>query len=153
MASGSVWGKLFGKGFGKGFSQFSFKQSFKNFGKSGLGQSLKGVPKGVGEWSGRRLAGLSKWTVKMGDTKFGAVLAGIGVLTIGGLQYFGWSLTNYTQENNLDPEAVAAALGIITLSIGCISVAYLIRSVKRDKSPMIVLPTQPIDSNSKTPAV
>jgi hypothetical protein len=153
MAGGSVFGKLFGKGFGKGFSQFSFKQSFKNFGKSGFGQSLKGVPKGVGAWSGRRLAGLSKWSVKMGDTKFGAVLAGIGILTIGVLQYFGWSWDNFAQDNNIDPEAVASAIGIITLSIGCISVAYLIRSVKRDKSPIIILPSQPIDSNSKTPAV
>ena len=117
MASGSVFGKLFGKGFGKGFSQFSFKQSFKNFGKSGFGQSLKGVPKGVGANGQVDEVGwiIRKWTLLDGlDTQFGKSV-GVGIGKFGtiivGVVYLITaveSLTNGTLKRIILPPEVVA---------------------------------------------
>ena len=157
MASGSVFGKLFGKGFGKGFSQFSFKQSFKHFGKSGFGQSLKGVPKGVGAWSGRWVGKIGNGTIRGLDTQFGkSVGVGIGkfgTIIVGVVYLIMPRAEKWFEENNVPPEVVATGIGVITISIALIAVTVFINSTKKTQPQIIMMPSEPIDSNSKTPAV
>lgn len=123
-----IFSKLGSKGITKVLPKFdgaAFKLGTKNFGK------------GIGTGLGKVAGGFGKFTVNLADTRFGYVLAGVGVPVLGILSFLGWNLEGLAEMTNRTPAEVAMGGGIITIILG--SMVLILLFNRNKQQPQIII--------------
>ena len=123
-----IFTKISSKGITKVIPKFdsaAFKLGTKNFGK------------GIGTGLGKAVGGFGKFTVNLADTRFGYVLAGVGVPVLGILSFLGWNLEGLAEMTNRTPAEVAMGGGIITIILG--SIALMLFFNRNKQTPQIII--------------
>ncbi len=124
----SIFSKLGGKGITKVLPKFdsaAFKLGTKNFGK------------GFGSGLGKVVGGFGKFTINLADTRFGFVLAGVGVPVLGILSFLGWNVEGLAEMTGRTPAEVAMGGGIITIILGSLAIILILNRNKQ--TPQIII--------------
>tara|TARA_R110000782_G_scaffold25417_1_gene66029 strand:- start:361 stop:804 length:444 start_codon:yes stop_codon:yes gene_type:complete len=124
----SIFSKLGGKGITKVLPKFdsaAFKLGTKNFGK------------GFGSGLGKVVGGFGKFTINLAETRFGFVLAGVGVPVLGILSFLGWNVEGLAEMTGRTPAEVAMGGGIITIILGSLAIILILNRNKQ--TPQIII--------------
>ena len=124
----SIFSKLGSKSITKALPKFdsaAFKLGTKNFGK------------GFGTGLGKVAGGFGKFTVNLADTRFGYVLAGVGVPVLGILSFLGWNVEGLAEMTGRTPAEVAMGGGILTIILG--SMVLILLFNRNKQTPQIII--------------
>ncbi len=124
----SIFSNIGSKGITKVLPKFdsaAVKLGTKNFGK-GLGTGL-----------GKVAGGFGKFTVNLADTRFGYVLAGVGVPVLGILSFLGWNVEGLAEMTGRTPAEVAMGGGILTIILGSMVLILILNRNKQ--TPQIII--------------